>query len=130
MRKYVLLLAGACFLVPALASAQAAETKPQPPAVAKPAAKEVKVPEKVLQTYVGEYELRADWILTVTLKDGSLWGQPTNQNPQKLVADSETKFHLETLPVTLEFKKDDKGAVTSVYMIQEGRGERDLKKIK
>jgi hypothetical protein len=84
----------------------------------------------VLKTYVGEYELRPDWILTVTLEDGSLWGQPTNQQKRQIFAESETKFYLKDLPVSFEFQKDDKGTVTGVHMVQEGRGERDLKKIK
>ena len=138
MRKGLFLLGGICLLSSALA-AQTPQTpptsKPQEPATKPPAAanqdkKEVKVPEKVLATYVGEYELRSDWILTVTLEEGSLWGQPTNQQKRQIFAESETKFYLKDLPVTFEFLKDDKGTVTAVHMIQEGRGERDLKKIK
>ena len=84
----------------------------------------------MLQTYVGEYELRPDWILTVTLDNGSLWGQPTNQEKRQMFAESPTKFFLKDLPVTFEFQKDAKGTATGVHMVQEGRGERDLKKIK
>lgn len=135
MRTSVCLLAGLSLLIPAGAVAQGTVAQKPPAAqAAKPAAdadkKEVKVSPKVLQTYVGEYELRADWVLTVTLEEGSLWGQPTNQQKRQMVADSPTKFHLKELPVTLEFQKDADGKVTSVHMVQEGRGERDLKKIK
>ncbi|HEX6976590.1 MAG TPA: DUF3471 domain-containing protein [Vicinamibacterales bacterium] len=135
MRTSVCLLAGFSLLIPAGAVAQGtAAQKPPAAQAAKPAPdadkQEVKVSPKVLQTYVGEYELRADWVLTVTLEEGSLWGQPTNQQKRQMVADSPTKFHLKELPVTLEFQKDADGKVTSVHMVQEGRGERDLKKIK
>lgn len=135
MRTSVCLLAGLSLLIPAGAVAQGTVAQKPPAAqAAKPAPdadkQEVKVSPKVLQTYVGEYELRADWVLTVTLEEGSLWGQPTNQQKRQMVADSPTKFHLKELPVTLEFQKDADGKVTSVHMVQEGRGERDLKKIK
>lgn len=135
MRKGLLLLGGVCLLTSSLAAQPPQTTKPagaQPPAAGAPKAdkKEVAVPEKVLKTYVGEYEMRADWILTVTLEKGSLWGQPTNQEKRQMFAESPTQFFLKDLPVSFEFKKDEKGNVTSLHMVQEGRGERDLKKIK
>ena len=137
MRNGLLLLGGVLLLTSSLAAEAQQTTTPaqgaNPPASASTTnqdKKEIKVPEKVLKTYVGEYELRPDWILTVTLEDGSLWGQPTNQPKRQIFAESPTKFFLKDLPVTFEFQKDAKGIVTGLHMVQEGRGERDLKKIK
>jgi hypothetical protein len=137
MRNGLFLLGGVLLLTSSLVAQAAQTTKPaqgdKPPASAAAAnqdKKDVKVPEKVLKTYVGEYELRADWILTVTLENGSLWGQPTNQEKRQIFAESPTKFFLKDLPVTFEFQKDASGNVTGLHMVQEGRGERDLKKIK
>jgi hypothetical protein len=136
MRNGLSVLGGVLLLTSSLA-AQGQTPKPATPGAKPPASaaasqdkKEVKVPEKVLKTYVGEYEMRADWILTVTFENGSLWGQPTNQQKRQIFAESPTKFYLKDLPVTFEFQKDAKGTVTGVHMVQEGRGERDLKKIK
>lgn len=133
MRNGLLLLAALCLSSGTLV-AQAAQTAKPADKPAAPAAsqdkKEIKVPEKVLKTYVGEYELRPDWILTITLENGSLWGQPTNQEKRQIFAESETKFYLKDLPVRFDFLKDAQGKVTSVHMVQEGRGERELKKIK
>ncbi len=136
MRNGLLLLGGVLLLASSLAAQGAQTAKPaqgeKPAAAAAPDQdkKEVKVPEKVLKTYVGEYELRPDWILSVTLENGSLWGQPTNQEKRQIFAESPTKFFLKDLPVTFEFQKDATGAVTGLHMVQQGRGERDLKKIK
>jgi hypothetical protein len=134
MRSCVLLLAGVCLLQPALAEAQ--DRKPQPPAqtASKPQApaperKEIKVTEKVLKTYVGEYEMGPDRILTVTLEDGYLWGQPTNQQKRQLFAESQTKFFLKDLDAQVTFQKE-KGKVVGMVMDQAGRPQRELKKIK
>lgn len=135
MRNGLLAFGGVLLLTSALAAQTPQTAKPttgEKPvaAAANQDKKEVKVPEKVLKTYVGEYELRADWILTVTLENGSLWGQPTNQEKRQIFAESPTKFFLKDLPVTFELQKDAQGNVTGLHMVQQGRGERDLKKIK
>jgi hypothetical protein len=145
MRNYVLLLAGVCLLQPGLAHAQAT-SKPQPPAPAatKPAApgqssakpappaaakKEIKVPEKVLKTYVGDYQ-QEERVLEIEFKDGSLWGAPRGQNKRQLFAESTTKFFLKDLPVQLTFQKDKKGIVTGLQMQQGDNPVRDMKKVK
>lgn len=135
MRVYLSLALGICLLQPGLAQAQAAP-KPQAPAPAasQPQApaqerKEIKVPESVLKTYVGEYEMGPDRILTLTLEDGSLWGQPTGQVKRQLFAESETKFFLKDLNAQITFQKE-KGKVLGMLMDQEGRPQRELKKIK
>ena len=138
MRNYVLLLAGLCLIHPALARAQGgATTKPQPPAAAaaKPAEppkerKEIKLTEKVLQTFVGEYQMGPDRTLTVTLESGSLWGQPTDQQKRQMFPEAPTKFFLKDLDVQIAFQKDAKGVVTGMVMDQAGRPQRELKKIK
>ena len=140
MRKYVLLLAGVCLLHTSIAAAGqatgAAGAKP-PAQTAKPAdkpaanadKKEIKVPVKVLQTYVGEYQLDETRSLTFTLEKDHLMGGPTGQTPHQLYAESQTKFFLKTLPIQLTFQTE-KGKVTGVHMQQEGRPDRDLKKVK
>ena len=133
MRNSVLLLAGLCVLSSPLAATPSqnppAATKPaQPPAAAE--RKEIKVSEKVLKTYVGEYDMGSGRTLTLTLEEGSLWGQPTDQQKRQLFAESPTKFFLKDLPVQVTFQKDAKGTVLGMVMDQEGRPQRELKKIK
>ena len=139
MRKYVLLLAGVCLLHTSIAAAGQATGAggAKPPAQTaqpgdKPAnadRKEIKVPEKVLQTYVGEYQLDETRSLTFNLEKGSLVGGPTGQTPHQLYAESQTKFFLKTLPIQLTFRTE-KGKVTGLLFQQDGRPDRELKKVK
>ena len=143
MRISLFVLAGLCALTPALAHAQGT-AKPQtpPPAqgtTAKPAApsagnpaadlKEVKVSPKVLQTYVGAYEMNPGRNLNITLEDGYLHGEPDGQQKRQLFAASPTKFFLKDLPVVVTFKVE-KGKVTGLLMQQEGRPDREAPKVK
>ena len=137
MRSPVLVLAAACLLLPSFAHAQAAAAKPQtpPPAAAKPAApaadrKEIKVPEKALKTFVGDYSSDPERVLHITFENGSLWGQPGTGTRRQLFAETPTRFFLKDAPIELTFKKDPKGTVTGLMMKQGDRPEQDLKKIK
>ena len=138
MRASITAALGICLLVPGFVQAQATTAKPQtPPATtapsaAKPAAerKEVKVPEKVLQTYVGDYDLGQGRTLQFAVEKGSLWGGPAGDDKSELFATSPTKFFLKNLPIEITFNKDAKGAVTGLTMEREGRPAQDGKKIK
>ena len=138
MRKYALLLAGVCLLHTSIAASQAtgaagakpsAQTKPTEQPAANADKKEIKVSAKVLQTYAGEYQLDETRSLTFTFDKGSLWGGPTGQTPHQLYAETQTKFFLKTLPIQLTFRTE-KGKVTGLLFQQEGRPDRELKKVK
>jgi hypothetical protein len=138
MRTPLLLLAGLCLLTPNPADAQgtaAPKTPPAQGAPAKPAApsadkKEVKVPAKVLQTYVGGYEMAPGRVLNIMLENGYLFGQPEGQdNKRQLFPESQTKFFLKEAPITITFKRE-KGKVTGLLYQQEGRPDREAKKVK
>lgn len=58
-----------------------------------------------------------------------IWGQPTDQMKRQLFAESETKFFLKDLNAQITFQKE-KGKVLGMLMDQEGRPQRELKKIK
>lgn len=135
MHNRVVLFATVLLLQPLFAQAQ-------PPKNAPPAAqstsqaragnqerKEIKVPAKVLNGYVGVYELTPERTLAITLEDGSLWGQPTGQTKRQLFAESQTKFFLKDAPVEVTFQKE-KGKVVGLVMKQGDRPERQLKKVK
>ena len=128
MRSRVWLLAGLCLLSTPPVGFAAQDAKAQD---AKPKErKEIKVTDKVLKTYVGEYEMTEGRILTITLENGSLWGQPTDQQKRQLFAETPTKFFLKDLDVQVTFQKDPKGQVVGLVMDQVGRPQRELKKLK
>ena len=131
---YLPLLVGISLLQPTVSYGQAAGAKPQDKpaaAPAKPAAerKEIKLTEKELKPYVGEYEMGPERILTVTLEKGYLFGQPTGQAKRQMYPESATKFFLKDIDAQVAFKKDAKGVVTGMTMTQRGQ-DRELKKIK
>ena len=122
MRRYSLALAAVCLLLPITAAAgpegsttviaaqapQGAQAQPPPKRT------EIKVPEKVLKTYVGEYAFSPERILTITLENGSLWGQPSGQEKRQLFAESQTKFFLNDIDAQVTFQKDAKGKASGL----------------
>jgi CubicO group peptidase (beta-lactamase class C family) len=91
--------------------------------------KEIKVETKVLDTYVGEYELSPGFTIAVTKEGETLMAQPTGQTKAEIFAESETKFFLKRIEVQIVFVKNDKGVVDKLLLYQNGR-ETPAKKIK
>ena len=89
--------------------------------------KEIAVPAAVLAKYVGTYELMPGFSIAVTLENGQLMTQATNQPKFPLFAESDTKFFLKVVDAELEFFTDAKGEVTSLILHQ---GARDMKGVK
>jgi CubicO group peptidase (beta-lactamase class C family) len=89
----------------------------------------VTVDTKVLDTYVGEYELGPNFILSVFREGDKLMTQATGQPKFEVVAESETTFAPRAFPAKLTFIKDADGKVTGVRLNQGGR-EINGKKIK
>jgi CubicO group peptidase (beta-lactamase class C family) len=83
--------------------------------------KEIAVDEKILQQYVGEYELAPTFVITVSVEDGALKAQPTNQPKVDLYATSETEFFLKVVDAKVVFVKNDKGEVEKLILHQNGR---------
>ena len=85
------------------------------------AAAQVKVAPALLERYSGRYELDPefahDFVLYVSVKNGSLWIKPSYLRPRQLVATSESRFYDSELPdLRVEFIKDDKGNVTGLTL--------------
>ena len=84
-------------------------------------ASQVKVAPALMRQYVGRYELDPkfahDFILYVSVKDGSLWIRPSTLKLRQLIAESESRFYDSELPdLRLDFIKDDKGNVTGLTL--------------
>jgi chloramphenicol 3-O phosphotransferase len=76
------------------------------------------VPPEVLHRYEGRYELSEGFVLTVTLEDGHLMAQVTEQPKLEIFASSENIFRYGV--VTLEFTAADEGLAESVTLKQAG----------
>ena len=84
-------------------------------------ASQVKVAPALMRQYVGRYELDPkfahDFILYVSVKDGSLWIRPSTLKVRQLIAESESRFYDSEIPdLRLDFIKDDKGNVTGLTL--------------
>lgn len=84
--------------------------------------KEIAVAPKILEQYVGTYEMRPGFDMAITLEGGQLVSQATGQGKMPLFAESETKFFPKVLDAEIEFVKNDKGAVTEM-ILRQGPGE-------
>lgn len=63
----------------------------------------ISIDAKTLSTYVGEYEIRPDLIITIIEGGGKLYAQATGQNMFPLTTLSETEFELEIIGAKLKF---------------------------
>lgn len=90
--------------------------------------KEISLPQQVLAKYVGTYELAPAFSINMTLEDGRLMTQATNQRKLPLYAESETMFFLKDVNAQIEFVKNDKGEVTGLVLHQGGREMKGVKK--
>jgi enterochelin esterase-like enzyme len=84
-------------------------------------ASQVKIAPALLRQYAGRYELDPkfahDFILYVSVKDGSLWIRPSTLKLRQLIAESEARFYDSEIPdLRLDFIKDDKGNVTGLTL--------------
>ena len=90
--------------------------------------KEISVAPAVLSKYVGTYELMPGFNIVMTLENGQLMTQATNQPKFPLFTQSDTKFFLKVVEAELEFFKDDKGEVTYFMLHQNGRDMKGIRK--
>lgn len=82
---------------------------------------QVDLAEGVLRRYVGDYELRPEFAINVTLENGALFAQATGQGKLPMFPESETKFFYRAVNAQLAFTRDTSGAVTGLTLYQGGR---------
>ena len=79
------------------------------------------VDQKVLDRYVGQYELGPGFVLAVTTENGKLFGQATGQGKLEMETVSDTTFTVRRVGAEVTFAVDDKGVVTGLVLKQGGR---------
>jgi hypothetical protein len=82
----------------------------------------IKIDPKILDAYVGQYELNPNFIITMTREGDRLMTQATGQPKFELFPESEIKFFLKVVDAQVTFVKDDKGVVTHLILHQGGTG--------
>ncbi|MGB4847941.1 MAG: serine hydrolase [Saprospiraceae bacterium] len=86
------------------------------------------VNEKILETYVGEYEIPSVFTFSVTKEQNRLFIVVDGQEKFEIFPETETKFFTKVNDAQFEFVKDDSGKVTKSILNQGGR-QADAKKI-
>ena len=81
----------------------------------------MQVPEEKLKAYTGDYEIMPNFVITISLENGKLMGQPTGQGKTELLAENENKFYVEAADADVSFVKDASGKVIALKLTQAGR---------
>jgi hypothetical protein len=81
----------------------------------------------VLAGYVGMYQLAPTFAIEVTLKDGALFGQPTNQPVFRFWPETQNDFFLKEVDAQITFVRDAQGKVTGLVLHQGGQDMRGTK---
>jgi hypothetical protein len=75
---------------------------------------------KTLAAYPGEYELKPDFIITVTVVKDQLFLQATGQPRIQAFPSSETEFFLKEVEAQISFVKNAEGRITQLVLHQGG----------
>jgi CubicO group peptidase (beta-lactamase class C family) len=93
-----------------------------------PRHREIEADPRILEKYVGVYELVPGFTLTVTLNGNKLMTQASGQDAFEVFAEGENKFFLKVVDAQIEFIPGDDGKITKLILYQNGTHE--AKKIK
>lgn len=95
----------------------------------KPTEKEtVSVPQPVLDSYVGTYNLFPSFDITIRTKDGKLFLQATNQPEFELFAETQTRFFLKVVDAKVDFMPAVDGVVKEMVLHQNGQDMKGVRK--
>ncbi len=86
-----------------------------------PEKKIAEVDPAIYDGYVGEYELRPGFTLTITREGDRLFGQATGQSPAELFPESDTVFFLKIVDAKVVFTPGDDGKAVALTLHQGGR---------
>ena len=88
---------------------------------------EVKVDAKILDAYVGQYQLAPNFVITISKEGDLLMAQATGQPRITLYAQAEAVFFSKAVDLKMTFVKGDDGKVTHLVLNQ--GGDRQAKRI-
>jgi len=81
----------------------------------------VKVPDDVLDSYVGEYAISEQFKISIRRNGNTLKAQATNQPEIDLFAEEQNKFFLKVVRAQIEFVKDSNNVVSKLILHQNGQ---------
>lgn len=83
--------------------------------------KEITLPVKELEQYIGTYELAPTFSIQISVREGKIFGVATGQPEVQLFPYSKNAFFLKVVKAEIIFNKDENGKVTSLTLHQNGR---------
>jgi CubicO group peptidase (beta-lactamase class C family) len=83
--------------------------------------KEANADPKLYNAYAGDYELAANFIITITNEDGKLMAQATGQPKNEIFPSSATEFFFQVVDAQITFVNNEQGQVTQLILHQGGR---------
>ena len=86
--------------------------------------KQVPVDPKLFDGYVGRFELKPNFILTITREGDYLFVQATGQPKLEIFPESERDFFLKVVDAQITFEIDSNGRATELILHQSGRDQR------
>lgn len=81
----------------------------------------ITINQKILNTYVGDFELQKEYILTITEENSRLSFKSTGQPISTLIALSNTEFKLKDIEAKIEFVTNEENNVESIKIHQGGQ---------
>lgn len=83
--------------------------------------KQVAVDTKLFDGYVGRYELKPNFVITITREGDHLFAQATNQPKFELLPEGERDYFFKAFDAQVTFVVDGKGKATELISHQNGR---------
>jgi hypothetical protein len=84
----------------------------------------IPVDPKILEGYVGRYQLAPAFIIAITREDDRLYEQATGQPKFQIFSESEKSFFLKVVDAQIAFKTDAQGRATELTLHQNGMDQR------
>ncbi|MGB7761519.1 MAG: serine hydrolase [Bryobacteraceae bacterium] len=84
----------------------------------------IPVDPKILEGYVGRYQLTPTFSITITRDEDRLFAQATAQPKFQIFAESEKEFFLKVVEAQITFKTDAQGRATELILHQGGMDQR------
>jgi CubicO group peptidase (beta-lactamase class C family) len=81
----------------------------------------IQLDSAILKQYVGDYQLRPNFVITITFEKGSLFSQATGQGKAEIFPEKENLFFLKIVDAQLEFVKGANNEVEKLVLHQNGR---------
>ena len=89
----------------------------------------IKVPETTLKQYEGEYEIKPELHVVMSVKEGELVAAPTGQPANIIYAEKEDLFFMKSPDIQIEFTRNNKKEVDA-FILHQGGATIPCKKIK